>query len=118
MRRVLLFIPLAAALAGCTDGAVTREPGSAVVLRVADYRYAPQHVSVRRGQVFVVLRNAGTQATSFVVRRGTRERGRIATLEPGEVGTLIVRLKPGEHTLGSATGRHEVLGQHGTLTVR
>jgi hypothetical protein len=118
MCRVLVFIVAAVLLGGCGDADVARERGSAVALTVADYRYTPQNVSVAHGQVFIALRNAGTEPTSFVIRRGERERGRISTLQPGEVGTLTVRLAPGEYVMGSGTGKHEVLGQYGTLTVR
>ena len=118
MRRLLIALLSALLLTGCEDDSVTRVDGGAVALTVADYRYAPQNVSVRRGQVFIALRNEGRLATNLVLRRGKRERGRIDTLEPGGFGTLIVDLRPGTYTLGSSTGRHEVLGQHGTLTVR
>jgi hypothetical protein len=118
LRRVLLPILAVALLTGCEHDDVAREEGGAVALTVADYRYSPQNVSVRRGQVFLVLRNDGVEPTSLVIRRGARERGRTATIEPGGVGTLIVRLGPGTYVLGSPTGKHEVLGQHGTLTVR
>lgn len=117
MRRVLVLLT-ACLLAGCASGETVRQDSRAVAIDVADFRYAPQDVSVPRGQVFFAVRNAGVRPTSFVLRRGRRERGRVSTLQPGEVGTLAVRLGPGEYVMGSATGRHEVLGQRGTLTVR
>ena len=42
---------------------------------------------------------------------------RAATLQPGEYGTTTVSLRPGSYVMYSSVGRHEALGEYGTLTV-
>jgi hypothetical protein len=113
-----LLLAVAVLVAGCEDTDVAREDSSTVTFSVSDYRYAPQNLSVPDGPLRLVLRNEGVEATSLVIRRGARERGRISTVGPGETGAVTVRLAPGEYEIGSATGKHEVLGQYGRLIVR
>lgn len=108
----------AAALSGCNRGETVRVPGGVVEIRIADYRYDPQNVSVRRGRTTFAVTNAGSEPTNFRVRRRLRDLGSIATLQPGASATVTVNLKRGTYTMYSSVARNESLGEYGTLTVR
>lgn len=121
MRRLRLLAALAAAAlacTGCNRAATVRLHGRVVRIRIADYRYDRQNVSIRRGRVTFAITNAGREPTNFRVRRRRRALGGIATLEPGAYGTVTVDLKPGTYTMYSSVARNESLGEYGTLIVR
>lgn len=94
-------------------------PRRVIDLTVRDYRYDHQNVRTRRGAVTFAVTNRGREETNFRIRRQNRKRdlGAIATLQPGEFGTTTVVLRPGTYTMYSSVGRHETLGEYGTLTV-
>jgi uncharacterized cupredoxin-like copper-binding protein len=119
MRRLLVLLLLAPALAACNSTDVVREPTGSVALVERDYRIAPQRITVRPGRVTFSVRNASHGPHNFVIRTagGTR-RGRIATLKPGESGKLTVRLRRGTYTMYCGIGHHEQLGEYGTIVVR
>lgn len=119
MRRLPLLALLLALLTGCADRSVTRSPGHAVAITIANYRYVPQHVSVAAGQVFFAVKNDGPEPANLEIRRhGGGEVGRIYTMAPGAFKTLTLRLRPGTYDMVSGVGKQAVLGQYGTLTVR
>jgi len=123
MRRLTVlvaFATLAAATAGCNRSATVREPGRLVAIRVADYRYDPQNVSVRRGRITFFVTNAGREPTNFRIRRRDRELAiaSVVTLPPGGYATTTVRLRRGSYTMYASVARNESLGEYGTLTVR
>ena len=117
MRRVVLICALFAA--GCDRAPTTDAPNGVVRLTVRHYRYDQQDVRVRRGAVTFAITNGGLEETNFRVRRENRKRdlASIATMGPGEYGTTTVNLRPGKYTMYSSVGRHEALGEYGTLTV-
>ncbi len=106
--------------AGCNRTPTVRVPGRMVSIRVADYRYDPQNVAIRRGHVTFFVTNAGREPTNFRIRRSSREVAiaSIVTLDPGQYATTTVRLRRGSYTMYSSVARNESLGEHGTLTVR
>jgi len=108
----------AAALCGCGRGDVREVAGTTVALTTADYRIAPQDLAVGRGRITFTVRNDGHLPHNFVLERGTREIGRIATLLPGETGTATMRLRRGTYTMLCTQAHHRVLGEFGTVTVR
>ena len=121
MRRLLAppLLLTACALAGCTHDEVARvPPRQAVVIVQRDYRLDPQAVEVGHGRTTFRVRNASKGPHNFVLRRGERRTGRIATLAPGESGKLTVRLRRGTYTMYCGIGHHEELGEYGTVTVR
>jgi hypothetical protein len=119
MRRLPLLAVAGLVLTGCADRSVTRVPGHAVAITIADYRYVPQNVSVAAGQVFFAVKNDGAEPTNLEIHHhGGSEVGRIYTMAPGAFKTLILRLKPGRYDMVSSVGKQAVLGQYGTLTVR
>ena len=118
MRRVLLTLALAAGAGGCNRAETTRAPGRVVEVRIADYRYTPQSVSITRGRVTFAVTNAGREPTNFRVRRGETALASISTLDPGEYGTVTVDLRRGNYVMYSSVARNEALGEHGVLTVR
>lgn len=117
MRRLVLVCALF--VAGCDRAPTVDAPDGVVRLTVRDYRYDPQEVRVRRGAVTFAVTNNGREETNFRLRREGRRRelASIATLAPGEFGTTTVTLRPGTYTMYSSVGRHETLGERGTLTV-
>ena len=118
MRRLAVpALLLALAATACEPTEMTRVGDGVVELTVRDYRYDRQKVSVAPGLVVFNIVNAGSEPTNFRVRRKQRDVVVIATLEPGETGRAAARLKPGEYVMYSSVGRHETLGEHGTLIV-
>jgi Cupredoxin-like domain len=115
--RPVMFLCALLFLCGCDRAATSDAPDGVVNLTVRDYRYDHQDVRVRRGAVTFDVTNAGSEETNFRVRRRKRDLASIATLEPGEYGTTTVSLRPGTYVMYSSVGRHEVLGEYGTLTV-
>ncbi len=118
MRRLITALLLAVALGGCERAETVELDAPEVELTVRDFRYDRQRISVPSGQVTFSVRNEGPQPTNFRVRRRSRDLVSIATLQPGERGSASARLRPGEYVMYSSVGRHEVLGEHGTLIVR
>lgn len=118
MRRVVLVCAVFA-LGGCDRAPTTDAPDGVVRLTVRDYRYDHQDVRTPRGAITFAITNDGREETNFRVRREDRKRDLavIATLQPGEFGTTTVGLRPGTYTMYSSVGRHETLGEYGTLTV-
>ena len=104
---------------GCDRGPTHDATGGVVNLTVRDYRYDHQDVRASRGAITFAVTNKGREETNFRVRRESRMRdlASIATLQPGEFGTTTVTLRPGTYTMYSSVGRHETLGEYGTLTV-
>ena len=117
MRRLVPALLLALAAAGCEPPAVELDE-RVVRVRIRDFRYAPQNVSVPSGRILFGVVNEGPEPTNFRIRDGRRDLLDITTLEPGERGLASVRLRPGEYVMYSSVGRHEALGEHGTLVVR
>lgn len=121
MRRVLVLAAAAVApiaVAGCDRADTVRVHGRVAAIRVADYRYEPQSLSIRRGRITFAITNAGSEPTNFRVRRRRRPLANLATLQPGASATVTVDLKPGTYTMYSSVARNESLGEYGTLTVR
>lgn len=118
MRRLASALLIAAALSGCERADTVVLGSGDVRLAVRDFRYDRQKLSVPAGPVTFTVTNEGPEPTNFRVRRRARDLVSIATLAPGESGTARAELRPGEYVMYSSVGRHEVLGEHGTLIVR
>ncbi len=117
MRRAVLLCALF--LAACDRAPTFDASGGVVDLSVRDYRYDHQDVRVHRGAITFAVTNKGREETNFRVRRENhmRDLASIATLQPGDLGTTTVTLRPGTYTMYASLGRHETLGEYGTLTV-
>ncbi len=119
MRRLLLVLTSLAALtaAGCNSSETTRRPSLNVSITTRDFRLSPQNVAVRHGLVTFVVTNAGREPHNFKLRGRGHNRGGIATLRPGKTGSVTMRLKRGSYTMYCSLGRHETLGEYGTVVV-
>ncbi len=114
-----------AALAGCSPKTVT-VTAHEVRLRLEEYRFVPQNVSVPPGRLKIVAYNAGSVTHNLVIEvtRGSARGGAdieavIPTVLPGQTGTpLKVDLPPGRYTMVSTIANQADLGMTGTLTVR
>ena len=115
--RLRLALLTTLALAGCDRTPTTTVRDGVVDLTVRDYRYDHQTVHVRQGRITFRLTNDGLDPTNFRVRRGDVDVIRIATLDPGQSGSASLELHPGTYVMYSSVGRHETLGEYGTLVV-
>ena len=122
MRRLALLLllgPPPLALAACDRTPVARVDGTAVAVRLTDYRLHPQRLRAVAGPLTFSVRNDGRVPHNLQIRTDAGAvRGRVATLLPGASGRMTVRLRRGEYELLSTVGRDEQLGQRGTVTVR
>ena len=118
MRRLAPILVLAL-LSGCGDDPPTVITGDTVRLNVRAYRYDHQHVRAPAGELTFRVTNRGPQPTNFRVRPAGKEEEilSILTMEPGETGIATKRLRPGSYVMYSSVGRHETLGEYGTLEV-
>ena len=117
--QLLVAAGAAAALSGCADQpratAVGRGP---LALEQRDYRFRPQTVRARAGELRVEVVNRGRLPHAFELRLEGRERLRIPTVLPGRRGSASARLAPGRYRFACPIGNHEELGMHGVLTLR
>lgn len=122
LRSTCALLALAGAAAGCGGPDPVAVDGPVVEIATADYRMSPQAVRTDRGRTTFRLRNAGTLAHNWVLKRERgdeeRELARIATIKPGATDEVTVRLRPGTYRMVCTVTRHEVLGEHGTVEVR
>ncbi len=120
MRRLLLVLTILTALTatGCNSSQTTRRPNLNVSITTRDFRLSPQNVEVRHGLVTFVVSNAGREPHNLKLRGRGHKRGGIATLRPGATGAVTMRLKRGSYTMYCSVGRHETLGEYGTVVVR
>jgi cupredoxin-like protein len=117
MRRLAPALLVLVLLTGC-ERDTTELDTHVVELRVRDFRYDRQNVSVPSGRIVFGVANDGPQPTNFRIRNQRRDLLDIPTMQPGERGSASVHLRPGEYVMYSSVGRHETLGEHGKLVVR
>jgi plastocyanin len=124
---------LAAALAaGCGEPAARSVEGHVVSIRMEDFRFVPQNISVPAGRLTIRARNAGDLAHNVKVFRGkpfarsntggdeipATPLGGTPTVLPGRTAVGTVGLKPGTYTIACTVGNHDNLGMYGKLVVR
>jgi plastocyanin len=115
---VVVLLAAASLLAGCGDeDRPVSFPEGDVRLVTDDYRFAPEVVRTRAGEVTVRAGNEGRLPHALRVMQGERELMRIGTLLPGESGSATERLRPGGYRLVCPIANHEELGMYGQLTV-
>ena len=117
--RLLAAAGAAATLSGCGDQPRATSFGSGpVALEQHDYRFRPQTVRARAGELRVAVVNSGRLPHALVLRLSGRERLRISTVLPGRRGAASARLPAGRYRFACPIGNHEELGMHGVLTLR
>lgn len=118
----LAALAVAAVAVAVALGARQPEPVRAregrVDLRMDDFRFTPQRVRARAGELRIAVRNEGRLPHALRLMRGGDERGRVLTRKPGEDEVLEVRLSPGRYRYICPLSHHEELGMHGVLVVR
>jgi plastocyanin len=128
----LLSALAAAAIAGCGEPATRSVAGHVVAIRMEDFRFVPQNISVPAGRLTIRARNAGDLAHNVKVFRGkpyersntgdneapAKPLGGTDTVLPGRTAVGTVRLKPGTYTIACTVGNHDNLGMYGKLVVR
>ncbi len=117
--RLLAAAGAAAALSACGDASratvVERGPLS---LEQRDYRFKPQNLRARAGDVRMEVVNRGRLPHALQLRLEGRERLRIPTVLPGRRGAAQARLPAGRYRFACPIANHEELGMHGVLTLR
>ena len=117
MRR-LVILSATVVLAGCGSAAAVRARAGVVEMTLTDFRYAPQTIEVRHGQVTFRARDTGRLPHNVSVRGPGGERVVLSTMLPGDSDEATIRLRPGSYRLFCAIANHEELGQYATLHVR
>ena len=118
-RALLAAAGAAAALSGCADQSRATSFGRGpVALEQRDYRFRPQTVRARAGDVRVKVANSGRLPHALELRLEGRERLRISTVLPGRRGAASARLPAGRYRFACPISNHEELGMHGVLTLR
>ena len=126
--RMLRLVAPALLLAVLVAGAVLVRGGAAprearardgrVAITMDDFRFRPQVVRARRGELTFILRNRGRLGHTFRVRRNGRLWIEEPSLRPGEARTVTHRLGAGDYRMFDALSNYEQLGMYGTLVVR
>jgi plastocyanin len=115
----VLAAVLALGGAGCADeSAPARAANGRVKITLDDFFIAPQRVRADAGRITFDVVDHGSLGHTLRVRSGERLLFGTKTLLPGGSATVSGTLKPGTYDLVCILGNHEVLGMHGTLTVR
>ena len=112
-------------LGGC-GGSTTRIDGHELRLRLEEFRFVPQNISVPPGRLKIVAFNAGALTHNVVIVVSRRDvygnrpvKATIPTILPGQTSAPIkVALPPGRYLLLSTIANQADLGMTGTLTVR
>ena len=126
--------PAAAALAlaacglvlGACGTSTTRVATHELRLRLEEFRFVPQNVSVPPGRLKIVAFNAGALTHDVVIEVGRRDAfgnrpvvATIPTVLPGQSSVPIkVLLPPGQYLMLSNLSNQADLGMTGKLTVR
>lgn len=117
--QLLVAAGAAAALTGCGDqprpAVVERGP---IALAMDDYRFVPQTLRARAGEVDVRVVNRGRLPHALQLRLDGQERLRIPTVLPGRRGSASARLPAGRYRFACPIANHEELGMHGILVLR
>jgi plastocyanin len=117
VRTLSLLITLVA-LAGCGEGATTRERSHRFTVTLDDYLIRPQNISAPGGELTVTAVNRGRLGHTLRIRINDKVVLAFMAIAPGEQRTRTFHLRKGRYTLFCAIGNHEELGMRGTLTVR
>ena len=118
---LLLAALVAAALAlrGADDPVTpTRARDGRVAIALEDFRFDPQVIRARRGELTFVLHNRGRLGHGFRLRKNGRTWLKEQSLLPGERRTVTKRLEPGDYRMFDAISNYEELGMYGTVVVR
>jgi plastocyanin len=129
---VLLSALAAVAIAGCGEPATQSVAGHVLSIRMEEFRFVPQNISVPAGRLTIRARNAGDLAHNVKVFRGNpfarsntgdsetpaEPLGGTDTVLPGRTAVGTLRLKPGKYTIACTVGNHDNLGMYGKLVVR
>lgn len=123
----LVVLALALGAAGCGEPAAVDAGGPRLVVRLDEFRIAPQNVRVRLDgrPLRIVARNDGRLTHNLKVESLTRTNesgtplvlGGTATVAPGGTERATIRLRPGRYRLACTLGNHDNLGQYGELIV-
>jgi len=117
--RLLAALLAAVLLSGCGGaGPVTQAGDGRLEITLDDFLIRPQNARARRGELTVVVTNAGRLGHNFRLRGGGRDPLEVPTLLPGDSDTASARLPPGSYRMLCTVANHEQLGMTGRLVVR
>lgn len=89
-----------------------------IAIAMRDFRFEPQRVRARAGNLTFELHNRGRLAHTFRVLGKEGEVIAEPSLRPGERRTVTKRLKRGRYRIFDALSNYEELGMYGSLVVR
>ena len=127
--RARLAVPVACALALAllVAGALaarggqpraTRATDNRIAIAMRDFRFEPQRIRARPGELTFEVHNRGRLAHTFRVRGEKGEVIEEPSLRPGERRTVTGRFTKGDYRIFDALSNYEELGMYGTLIVR
>ncbi len=114
---VALVVGGALAARGGEPPAVHAKDGR-IAIALRDFRFEPQRVRARAGELTFELHNRGRLAHSFRLKGKKGEVIEEPSLRPGERRTVTKRLEKGRYRMFDALSNYEELGMYGTLVVR
>jgi hypothetical protein len=120
MRRLLLLVPVAALLAGCSRDDTKEFKGRTVDLDMTEYRVSPlTSVVDGAGPVRLRVRNDGSHAHNITLsKKGNIVLGRTTTIQRGQTSQIDLSLSPGTYRVFSSLSNDDTLGLNGYLVVR
>ena len=119
MRRLVLTLVAAGALAGAAVSTAATTPTSSVVhlsAPVSGLRYDQKLVRARAGRIKIVFLNRSALKHNVNVELGEREFGKSKTISKSTT-TFFITLKAGTYNFYCSVPGHEDAGMHGTLIV-
>ena len=125
--RIALLVAAALGVALLLAGAPAARGGEAPAVRardgriaveMRDFRFVPQRIRARPGDLTFELHNRGRLGHTFRVRGEGRTWLEVKTLRPGERRTVTRRFEKGDYRIFDVLSNYEELGMYGTLVVR
>jgi hypothetical protein len=112
-------IAIAAVALGCATFAAAERTPSRLLVTASEWRYVLSRAKLRGGPAIIQLYNGGEDPHNLRIRRASGGAvRRIATLEPGEAGSVELRLGRGKrYRLWCSLPEHRDRGMKATLKV-
>ena len=93
-------------------------PPQRVLVFAREFRFQPSKRVVRPGRVRIQVKNIGEDAHNLVVFNQVREVASTGIIQPGELKTITIKLRPGRYAMICTVGNHFQRGMHKPLFVR
>jgi plastocyanin len=101
---------------GCGEPGAVKAKSQTVEIKLENFRFRPQNVRVRAGEVTFVLKNSGRVGHNFRMRNTKIVAMEVPTIRPGEKVVAKAKLAAGWYTIAS-TANPRQLGMVGKIIV-